>query len=74
MEINIMYLQIKLLIKLLMFQSPYKGNNEEKVYLGLHTFPVCHREFLYLYRNYQGKKTLYFVYQKAKDYCFCVCM
>lgn len=29
---NVMYLQIKLLTQLLMFPSPYKGNNEEKVY------------------------------------------
>lgn len=74
MEMNVMYLQIKLLIKFLMFRSPYKGNNEEKVYFRVCIFLVCHRDFLYLQGNYQGKKMLYFVHQKAEDYCMCAFM
>lgn len=77
-EMNVTNLYIKLLIKLLVFQSPYKWNNEEKVYFRVHTFLVCHKDFSYLHGNYQGEKLLYFVYQKAEwgllPLCVYVCV
>lgn len=72
-EMIVIYFQNELFIQLLMFQSPYNRNHEEKVYfIVISSFSDIEIHFFYLYGNYKEEKMQYFVLQKADKYLFCI--